>query len=381
MLSCVSAKCSEEELSNNGDTTQTPSITPGSVLTLAGRVADWQIADFKYAESGSAGLLHDRGIDAWTNATLYLGMVRWAEIAPESGKYLDWVKGIGEKNGWKMPANFTNTRYGIYHADELCIGQMYLAMYDKYRKPEMLAGVKERVDAIIATPPSEDMAAGVKQSWTWCDALFMAPPVYIELASIAGGGKYMSFMDMLFKRTYNHLYNETEGLFFRDDTFFNKKEANGANVYWGRGNGWVAAGLVNMLRAMPADSEYRAFYVDLFKRFVPRLVELQGVDGFWHASLLDPASYPAPETSATALNIYAVAYGINAGLLDAATYTPAVERGWKAIETTVAASGKVGWVQPIGASPESVTQDSSAVYGVGAVLLAATEVYELVNEK
>jgi rhamnogalacturonyl hydrolase YesR len=346
------------------------------MLALAGRVAERQMTDFKYTENGSPGTLHDYGIDAWTNATLYLGMTRWAEIAPkpQRDKCLEWLRALGEKNQWAIPANFTNTRYGIYHADELCVGQFYLAMYDLDRKPEMLAGVKARVDAIIASPPSENMAAGVKQSWTWCDALFMAPPVYAELAVTTGNTGYIEFMDMLFRRTVNHLYNESEGLFYRDDTYFDKKEANGANVYWGRGNGWVAAGLVNLLRTMPADAPQRPYYVDLFKKFVPRLASLQGEDGFWHASLLDPASYPAPETSATALIVYALAWGVNNGLLDAKTYAPAVEKGWKAIETAISPDGKVGWVQPIGASPQSVTRESTAVYGVGAVLLAATEI-------
>jgi rhamnogalacturonyl hydrolase YesR len=385
-FSCVCAKCSGPQY--GGEQEQEPKPEPdvpsldieaGDIEAQAASVADWQIANFSYPESGSPGMLHDRGIGAWTNATLYAGMLRWADIAPEPGKYLDWLMDIGEKSAWAVPANFVGTRYGIYHADELCIGQFYLGMYEKYGEPRMLAGVSERVAAIMANPPGEDMAANVKQSWTWCDALFMAPPVYTALAAVEGDGKPVAFMDMLFKRTYNYLYNTADGLFFRDDTYFDQKEANGERIYWGRGNGWVAAGLVNILRTMPVDSGYRPFYEDLFRRFVPRLAELQDEDGFWHASLLDPDAYPAPETSATALITYAIAYGVNSGLLDAATYTPAVEKGWRALETTVAADGRVGWVQPIGASPGSVTQNSTAVYGAGAVLMAATEVHRLAD--
>lgn len=341
------------------------------VRETMGRVAAWQIEHFDYSRKGN---LHDRGIGSWTNATLYLGMSRWAEIEP-GAEAKTWLRGIGKKSGWAVPANLTKY-YGLHHADELCIGQFYLAMYEKYGQRKMLRGVRERVDAIIANPPSESMKAGMKQSWTWCDALFMAPAVYAELAKITGDERYLEFMDVLFKRTYGHLYNTTDGLFFRDDNYFDKKEANGANVYWGRGNGWVAAGLANVLRQLPAESKFRPYYEELFKRFVPRLIELQDAEGYWHASLLDPASYPAPEISATAMIVYAAAWGVNNGLLGE-EFLPAIRKGWCAIEKAIGPDGKVGWIQPIGAAPGSVTASSTAVYGVGAVLMAGTEIYEM----
>ena len=58
------------------------------------------------------------------------------------------------------------------------------------------------------------------------------------------------------------------------------KEANGAKVFWGRGNGWVLGGLVEMLRELPAKSKYRPFYQDLFLKLCRRIAPLQGKDGF-----------------------------------------------------------------------------------------------------
>lgn len=356
-----------------------PELDREELLTILSKVSDWQIANFSYIEEGSIWELQDYGIASWTNATLYWGMLKWTETAPVPDKYLDWLTSIGEKRGWSMPANFVKLPYGLHHADELCVGQFYLGMYDRYHRPEMIAGAKERVDAIMADPPSPAMNAHAKQSWTWCDALFMAPPVYAELAALENDPEYLVFMDTLFKRTYNHLYNPADGLFFRDDTFFGKQEANGKNIYWGRGNGWVAAGLTNTLTAIPPDSPYRPFYEDLFRRLVGRLVSLQDVDGSWHASLLDPDSYPAPETSATALIVYAIAWGVNNGLLDAKTHIPVVMKGWSVLAAAVDADGKVNWIQPIGSDPKSVTRDMTAVYGVGAVLAAGTEIYKMTD--
>ena len=202
----------------------------------------------------------------------------------------------------------------------------------------------------------------------------MAPAAFIGQWQITGDERYLSFADEHFKKTYQHLYNREERLFYRDDSFFERKEANGKDVFWGRGNGWVAAGLANTLKLLPAGHALRPFYESLFREHVARLVELQNSSGFWHASLLDPESFPAPETSATAMIAFAIAYGVNSGLLPADKYAPVVEKAWRAMITAIDDDGKLGWIQPIGADPRKVTAEMTAVYGVGAFLMAGTEI-------
>ena len=107
------------------------------------------------------------------------------------------------------------------------------------------------------------------------------------------------------------------------------------------------------------------------------MAALQSPDGYWHASLLDPESYPSPETSATGFIVYALAYGVNEGLLDKETYLPAVIKGWKALTDAVDSDGKLGFVQPIGADPKKVTREMTEVYGVGAFLLAGCQLYKM----
>ena len=338
-------------------------------------IANWQMSNFSYKTTGN---LHDYGIDAWTNATLYVGLTEWAKTVDNSEKYYNWLKNIGTTNKWMIPANFKDyPKYQLYHADELCMGQFYLSIYDVYKDAAMIRSTKERIDWIMNNPPDPNMYSGNKQSWTWCDALFMAPPVYLHMGILENDKKYLQFMDQEFRKTYNFLYDHDSKLFFRDGSYFNKKEENGEKVFWGRGNGWVAAGLVNILKLLPKDSEYRPFYENLFKEFVPRLCTLQDKNGFWHASLLDPASYPSPETSATALITYSIAYGINESLLSKEEYLPSLDKAWNALTSVVADNGKVGWVQPIGADPKKVTADMTAVYGVGAFLLAGAEIYKM----
>lgn len=184
-------------------------------------------------------------------------------------------------------------------------------------------------------------------------------------------------MNKEYKATYDLLFDKDERLFYRDSRYLTQKEANGAKVFWGRGNGWVLGGLAEMLQDFPKNDKNRKFYEELFVTLSARVAELQSADGFWHASMLDPASYPSPETSATGFIVYALAYGVNEGLLDKDTYLPIVEKGWKALVSAVETDGKLGYVQPIGADPKKVTRDMTEVYGVGAFLLAGNQIYKM----
>jgi rhamnogalacturonyl hydrolase YesR len=185
-------------------------------------------------------------------------------------------------------------------------------------------------------------------------------------------------------QSYRLLYNKEEKLFARDASYLvdangnGKRESNGKKVFWSRGNGWVMAGLVRLLKEMPADHPTRAFYISLFKDMSERLLSLQQEDGLWRTSLLDPAAYAGGEGSGTAFNCYALAWGVNNKILDKKLFLPAVKAAWTGLNTLLTPEGKVGWVQPIGADPRrNFNAESWESYGAGAFLLAGSEVIKL----
>lgn len=350
---------------------QATDLKKDEVTTIARKVADWQIKEFptnKYAVSEPKG---------WIAGALYMGMFDWAELSGDE-QYFDWMKKVFNRQHWQVADR-------MYHADDVCVSQTYIDMYGKYKEDKMLLPTLARIDWVVNNPSKGGMDIDYSkplsyERWSWCDALFMAPAVYTRLYTLTGNRKYMIFADAEFKATYNHLYDKEEKLFFRDSRYFNQKEANGQKVFWGRGNGWVIGGLAEILKTLPADdSEYRPFYLQLFKEISERLAGLQNKDGFWHASLLDPASYPSPETSATGFIVYGLAYGVNQGYLPADKYLPVIEKGWAALCSAVESDGKLGWVQPVGADPRKVTKEMTELYGTGAFLMAACEIYRLVR--
>lgn len=341
------------------------------VKNVMEQVADWQIAHF-------AEVKHPH--TDWTNGALYLGMVHWAEVADAGGDetYYNWLKEVGRKLSWQPGGR-------MYHADDIAVAQMYLDMYRKFGKKEMLNPTVARAEWVIAHPSAGSFRldygdAETLERWTWCDALFMAPPVYARLYALTGDKKYLRFMDTEFKATYAHLFDQEQDLFFRDWRYMGKQEANGEKIFWGRGNGWVMGGLCQLLDRLPSNHKYRRFYENLFVRMAKRIAALQQPDGYWRASMLDPQSYPSPETSGSGFFVYALAYGINRGLLAADDYLPVVEKGWKALVAAVDENGKLGYVQPIGADPKKVSRDMTEVYGVGAFLLAGCEILKLADE-
>jgi unsaturated rhamnogalacturonyl hydrolase len=86
------------------------------------------------------------------------------------------------------------------------------------------------------------------------------------------------------------------------------------------------------------------------------------------------------ESSGSGFYCYALAWGVNAGLLPRATYEPLVLKTWTALNGFVQADGKLTHVQPVGFTPVTFDQNSTEPYGVGAFLLAGSEIYRMAGD-
>ena len=263
--------------------TNSTDITPQAVLGVMQRVADWQLAN--------PITLRPTG---WICSVGDVGMMALAGISGDP-KYRDAMLAKGETNAWLLP-QYQGRKY---HADDQCYGQVCAELYFLYRDNRMIAPMREHFDWIIANPPpSRGLENNLGQDqWSWCDALFMAPPTWMRLYAATDDTRYMDFAVTNWWRTADYLYDKDEHLFFRDSSFFTKTEANGKKIFWSRGNGWVFAATVRMLQYLPMNSPDRPRFEQLFKDMAAKILSLQKPDGMWRASLLDPDSYPMPEAS------------------------------------------------------------------------------------
>jgi len=328
-------------------------LTKKDVSRAIRKVADWQLAK---AQEGF-------NLD-WTFAALYAGFMAIPD-AVNGEKYRDAMLQVGRKFNWQLGPRFQV-------ADDHVVGQTYLDLYIRYHDPAMIAPTRERMDALMQLPDNPD-----KPLWWWCDGLFMGPAVLAKLSEATGDRKYLDYMDHEWRITSALLYSPQNQLFFRDKSYFNKHEANGASVFWSRGNGWAFAGLVRVLAAMPADYPTRPQYIDQFRAMAKKLALLQGADGLWRSGLLNESAYPLPENSGSSFFTFGFAYGVRSGILDRRKYLPVVRKAWKGLLSHVYEDGRLGCIQPVAAEPGEFAPTSSHVYGVGAFLLAGSEIYEL----
>jgi rhamnogalacturonyl hydrolase YesR len=355
---------------NQATLTTAPSdvVKPMPILEALQRVADWQLAHPSFATN--------RPATGWVQAAGDAGFMALAGISGDA-KYREAMLAMGETNHWDLGSR-------RYDADDYCIGQTWAELYALYRAPKMIAPLRERFDDILAHPSTTETLKYAKkedpkarENWAWADSLFMGPPAWMRLYAVTGDERYLNFAVTNWWRSTEFLYDKEAHLFFRDSTYFNKKEANGQKVFWGRGNGWVMAGLVRVMESLPANHPDRPRFEQLFKMMADKILTCQQPDGLWRASLLDPDSYPLKETSGSGFYTYALAWGVNQGLLEREKFSPAVHHAWSALVACVAPDGKLTCVQPIGANPKSFASDTTEVYGTGAFLLAGSEVYRL----
>jgi len=364
-------------LASASSAAETPNTSRKDVLKLAARVADWQLERMgathgvtKYAEETA-------NPRSWQQGAFWVGMTRLADVSGEK-RFAEAIKAMGKSNEWKPGKR-------IYHADDHVIAQSYLWAARHGSGNEAIAPLRATFDSILVRPPTDHLSFVVTRDyestpclrrWCWCDALFMSPPAWVELTRQTGDARYTDFAMAEFWATTDFLYDPVEKLYFRDSRFFERRDDAGRKQFWSRGNGWVFAGIANILDVLPKDNPHRPRMEQLFRDMAVKLRAVQKADGYWPPSLLAPENSP-PETSGTGFYVYGFAWGVKNGLLDAKEYRPAIDKGWAALTRAVAKDGRLGWVQQVSDRPESVAETDTQYYGVGAFLLAASAIAEL----
>jgi unsaturated rhamnogalacturonyl hydrolase len=153
----------------------------------------------------------------------------------------------------------------------------------------------------------------------WVDDMYMLTMLQLEAYRATGDRKYLD-RDAKEMVAYLDKLQQPNGLFFH---------APDVKYFWGRGDGWFAAGMAEMLRTLPADHPDRPRILAGYKLMMAALLKYQGADGMWRELIDRPEAWP--ESSSSAMFSFALITGVKHGWLDAATYAPAARRGWIAV--------------------------------------------------
>lgn len=360
------------------------SLTPENVKQAANLVADWQIRHmpaFHASPLANFEGLRRYSFGGWLMATMAVGMTEWGKASGDS-RYLDFVKTESERFKWQVEER-------IFDADDYAIGQTYLELYELDSHAADITPLRNRLDYIysnwpvVKKPAGEDcqkMQRSCRTRWTWIDALFMAAPVWVQMAKVTNDPRYLEFADHEYWAIFDKLWDAQERLIYRDERFPGMTDQDGEKVFWSRGNGWVFGSFARVLTHLPKDHSSRQKYIDRFTAMAARLAEIQQPGGYWTSSLTNPALTPMPENSGSGFYTYGLAWGINQGLLDKETYLPVLQKAWQSLVNSIYADGRLAYVQPAGAAPSSVQKESTDVYGIGSFLLAAAEVHKLAEQ-
>lgn len=307
------------------------------------------------------------------------GKETYKKYAEEWALKNEW-EGAQSKNkaDWKYSYGET-TDFVLFGDWQICF-QVYIDLYnlDTVKDEKKIARAKEVIEYQMSTPNND--------YWWWADGLYMVMPVMTKLYKVTGNQQYLDKLYEYFSYARDLMYDKDSHLFYRDAKYIYPKHKtnNQLKDFWSRGNGWVFAGLAKVLQDLPENDPHRAEYIQIYQDMAKALSDSQQDEGFWTRSLLDANFAPGYETSGTAFFTFGYLWGINNGFLEKSTYQPIIDKSWKYLTTiTLQPDGKIGYVQPIGERADqhkNVGPDTTADFGVGAFLLAASEMVEYLNK-
>jgi len=101
--------------------------------------------------------------------------------------------------------------------------------------------------------------------------MYMLTILQLEAYRATGDKKYLD-RDAVEMVAYLDKLQQPNGLFYH---------APDVPFYWGRGDGWVAVGMAEMLRDLPQDHPQRKRILESYRLMMSALLKYQGKDGMW----------------------------------------------------------------------------------------------------
>ena len=199
------------------------------------------------------------------------------------------------------------------HVDNSVFGALPLELYMTTKKPEYLALGQGFADRQWQKPDAQGLSGETR---FWIDDMYMITLVEVQAFRATGDAKYLdrASLEMV---AYLDKLQQPNGLFFH---------APDVPFFWGRGDGWMAAGMSELLRSLPADHPRRARILKGYQTMMAALLKYQGKDGMWRELIDRDETWP--ESSSTGMFTFAMISGVKNGWLTGPEYTAAARRGW-----------------------------------------------------
>ncbi len=167
------------------------------------------------------------------------------------------------------------------------------------------------------------------QTRFWIDDMFMITTIQSQAYLASKDAKYID--RAAYEMTvYLDSIQQPNGLFYH---------AGNAPFYWCRGNGWMASGMTDLLKHLPANNLHRERILTQYRKMMETLRSYQNEEGLWGQLVDDSVSWT--ETSGSAMFTYAMITGVKKGWLDAKVYAPVARKAWLKLLTYINADNDI----------------------------------------
>lgn len=184
----------------------------------------------------------------------------------------------------------------------------------------------ELADIQWENPSSDGLT---RQTRFWVDDVWMIGSLQVQAYRATGNLIYLERAALEID-TYLQRLQQPNGLFYHGEN---------APFYWGRGNGWVAAGLAELLSQLPEDNPHYESILIGYRKLMNTLLQYQSEDGMWRQLIDHKEAWK--ETSCTAMFGYAMAVGVKEGILSTSNYSEAYQKAWLSLVEYINEEGKV----------------------------------------
>ena len=218
------------------------------------------------------------------------------------------------------------------HVDYTVFGSVPLELYMQTKDQRYLTLGKHIADKQWGPPegprvkPESHYYYNKGMTWQtrmWIDDMFMITAVQSQAYRATGDTAYIN-------RAAKEMVLYLDSLQMPNGLFYHAPDVP---FFWGRGNGWMAAGMSELLRSLPKNNPNYNRIMAGYKTMMTSLLKYQAEDGMWRQLIDDPASWA--ETSCTGMFAFAFITGVKNGWLDQKIYAPAARKAWLKLITYI----------------------------------------------